>query len=221
MKSPWITRALPFGVYILFIVLHDGIASLLGDNVNLRPLIYPIQIMAVVAVLVVFWKSYDELNAEGLNLKHGLWAIAVGILVFILWIQMDWHFATMGTPEPFNPNRLPSDWIYPFFAFRLLGASIVVPIFEELFWRSFILRYLINPDFQKVEIGAFSWLSFGVSSLLFGLEHHFWLAGIMAGVFYNLLLYKTKNLYYCIVAHGLTNLILGVYVIESGEWKFW
>ncbi|MGA7827253.1 MAG: CPBP family glutamic-type intramembrane protease [Geobacteraceae bacterium] len=56
---------------------------------------------------------------------------------------------------------------------------------------------------------------------MFGLEHNLFLAGIMAGIAYNLLLYRTKSLSACILAHGLTNLALGIYVLQTGKWYFW
>ncbi|MBI3392868.1 MAG: CPBP family intramembrane metalloprotease [Nitrospirae bacterium] len=43
----------------------------------------------------------------------------------------------------------------------------------------------------------------------------------MAGVAYNLLLYRTGRLWPCILAHGVTNLLLAVHVLATGEWKWW
>lgn len=127
----------------------------------------------------------------------------------------------MGGSEAYDPTVLPPAGFWAFIAVRLFGASVVVAIFEELFWRSFILRYIINPDFTKVPIGAFTWPSFLISAALFGTEHHLWLAGIMAGLFYNLLLYRTKHLFYPVLAHGITNFCLGIYVMTTGNWQFW
>ncbi len=152
---------------------------------------------------------------------HAITALATGLLVFVLWINMDWNFATMGTPDAYDPGILPLKWFYAFILVRIFGASVIVPIFEELFWRSFILRYIINPDFTLVKIGTFSWLSFLISSVLFGLEHYYWLAGIAAGLLYNLLICRTRNIWYCIIAHGITNLALGIYVVKTGNWHFW
>ncbi len=227
-KYPWLTRALPFAVYMLFIVIHDILNSILPEHISalyLTPLTYTLKITVVGVLLIVFWKTYDELSQFRFKVEPAILTAAAGVIVFILWINMDWDFATMGLdPEEadvYNPQNLPSSLYYLFIGVRLFGAAVVVPIFEELFWRSFIIRYIINPDFRAVRIGAFSWASFLISAALFGAEHYFWLAGIMAGLFYNLLLYRTKHLWYCIIAHGLTNLILGLYVLKTGNWIFW
>ena len=92
---------------------------------------------------------------------------------------------------------------------------------EELFWRSFFIRYLIGPDFSKVPIGMATWPSFLLTTVLFGLEHNLFFAGIMAGIAYNLLLYYTRSISHCIIAHGLTNLLLGIYVLTTERWHFW
>jgi CAAX prenyl protease-like protein len=60
-----------------------------------------------------------------------------------------------------------------------------------------------------------------ICAVLFGLEHNLILAGIMAGVAYSLLLYWTKSIYQCILAHAVTNLVLGIYVLQTGYWQFW
>ncbi len=223
-KYPWLTRALPFAVYMLFIVIHDLLNYVLPEHISviyLTPLTYTLKIMVVGVLLIVFWKTYDELRQFRFKFLPFILAAAVGVIVFILWINMGWDFAIMGAPEFYNPRNLPSSFYYLFIGVRLFGAAVVVPIFEELFWRSLIIRYIIHPDFRSVRIGAFSWASFLISAALFGSAHHFWLAGIMAGLIYNLLLYRTRNLWYCIIAHGVTNLILGLYVIRTGNWIFW
>ncbi|MDM8555531.1 CAAX prenyl protease-related protein [Desulfococcaceae bacterium HSG7] len=227
-KYPWLTRALPFAVYMLFIVIHDLLKSVLPEHISalyLTPLTYTLKIIVVGVLLIVFWKTYNELRQFRLKIEHVGLTVAAGVIVFILWINMDWNFATMTMDskgaDVYNPQNLPSHFYYLFIGVRLFGAAVVVPIFEELFWRSFIIRYIINPDFRSVRIGAFSWASFLISAALFGAEHYFWLAGIMAGLIYNLLLYRTKHLWYCIIAHGITNLILGLYVIRTGNWIFW
>ena len=223
-KSPWFSRVVPFGLYMLCIALHGLIEPMVSEEVAatyLTPGLYTVKTVIVLLFLIFFWKSYDELSLKGLSLSSFFMALFVGVIVFILWINMDWPMATMGDTHSFDPNILPTEWLHPFFAIRLFGAAIVVPIFEELFWRSFILRYIVDANFTSVKLGTFTWPSFVISSILFGLEHNLWLAGIIAAIFYNLLLYRTKNLWACIIAHGITNLILGIYVIKTGSWAFW
>ncbi len=224
IQSPAFKRILPFAVYMVLIFLFDLLKPIMPEGVltdNFTAITYPIKILAVTAILIYFFRSYDELSFDNLKAAHVLGALATGVVVFVLWINMDWDFATLGSSEAYDPRILPGKTYYAFLAVRLAGAALVVPLFEEIFWRSFVLRYIINQDFTVVKIGAFTWMSFIISSLLFGSEHYLWLAGIMAGVFYNLLLYWSRSIYVCIIAHSVTNLLLGIYVIKTGNWQFW
>ncbi len=140
----------------------------------------------------------------------------------MIWILPEGLYPYFGTPETFDPfASIAVPWVYGWIAFRLVGATVVVPIMEEFFWRGFLIRWIINNDFRKVPIGAVSWPSFLLTTILFASEHNRWLVGLVAGVAYNLLLYRTKSLYACIVGHGVTNLALAIYVLATGEWSFW
>ena len=222
--KPWIPRVVPFALYMLFILLQNTFEPVLANHVEpifLTPTFYSVKILLVTIALIYFWKHYDELSFKGINAQTILLSLLVGAVVFALWINLDLEFAKQGKDEPYDPTLLPVTFYYTFITIRLIGASIVVPVFEELFWRSFILRYIINTDFASVKLATFTLPSFIISSVLFGLEHNLWLAGIVAGFFYNLLLYKTKNLFCCILSHGITNFILGLYILKTGSWSFW
>ncbi len=224
IHNPAFKRVLPFAVYMLLIIVFDLLKPLMPEGAlldNFFAITYPVKILGAAGILLYYWKSYDELRFDQLKAVHVLGALATGVMVFVLWINMDWDFATLGSSDAYDPRVLPDKAYYGFLAVRLAGTALIVPVFEEIFWRSFVVRYIINQDFTIVRIGTFTWMSFIVSSLLFGSEHYIWLAGIMAGVFYNLLLYWSRSIYACIIAHSITNLLLGIYVIKTGSWQFW
>ena len=182
---------------------------------------YPLKILLIGIILIIFWRSYNEIK-ERPRAMELLISVVAGAVVFVIWINLDFPFASVGRAEGFNPFIFGGGavaWI--FIGIRLFGASVVVPVFEELFWRSFIIRYLVDIDFEKIPLGTFTWISFIVTTIFFGLEHHLWLAGIIAGVVYALLLYRTKRLLCPIVSHAVTNLLLGIYVFLTGSWQLW
>ncbi len=217
MKS----RILPFACYMAFIAIHSIFFS--EDTSDVPLWLYPLKITLVAGLLIFYWKDYDELkNKIFNNVQEVIWAVSVGIVVYILWVRMDFPWAMQGeTGAGYNPFQVGGGLGVFYAGARLFGASIVVPVMEELFWRSFIIRYIISADFQKVPLGKFTWVSFLFTVALFGVEHHFWLAGMMAGAAYNLLLYKTRRLWPCIVSHAVTNLVLGLHVFATGEWFWW
>ncbi|MCE5313302.1 MAG: CAAX prenyl protease-related protein [Nitrospiraceae bacterium] len=223
-----LARILPFIIYMSFVgveeLLHlmteNGLLSVTSDQMLY---LYPVKISLVILSLVWFRKSYTELNVTDLkNSSASLLSIITGLVVFVLWINMDWGFATFGDPKGYDPMEI-TDSSSRFFMIstRLIGAALVVPIMEEIFWRSFAVRYIINPEFQKVAVGAFTPAAFIISVVLFGLEHNYFLAGMMAGAAYNLILYRSKSIAQCVLSHAVTNLALGIYVLCSSNWKFW
>src|SRR6202030_3615984 len=102
---------------------------------------------------------------------------------------------------------------------RFLRLVLVVPLLEEIFWRGFLLRYLINEKFTGVRMGAFSWLSFAVVTLGFGFTHSQadWLAALVTGALYNFVAYRTKSLASCVAAHAITNLLLGIWIVGTRQ----
>ncbi|WP_054031601.1 CAAX prenyl protease-related protein [Desulfatitalea tepidiphila] len=216
IEKPWIPYAMPF---ILFL--------LLTAPAKYFPIYTPyFYITKTILVAYLLWHWRHAFSADiSLRIKPAeyLLSIAAGLVVLVLWITPEDILPKIGTPSGFNPYAFqwPAAATVGLIAVRLAGASIVVPIMEELFWRSFIMRYAINPDFRKVPLGTFSLFSFAAVVILFGLEHYRVIQGIIAGIIYTLLVIRQKSLRGCILAHGVTNLGLGIYVLSTEEWLFW
>ena len=212
-------RILPFATYMAFI----GISAGLPSDSSLELWLYPIQIIAVLGLLIFFWSSYHELQRPVMtDTKEAAMAVAVGLVVYVLWVRMDWPWAMQGEATAYNPFEAGATIGVFLAGIRVFGASVVVPLMEELFWRSYLIRWIANPDaFEKIPLGTFTLGSFAATVILFGLEHNLWLAGIMAGAIYNGLLYKTRRLWPCVIAHATTNLTLGLHVLMTQEWQWW
>lgn len=214
------SRILPFTCYMGFIAANYFFEN---DAGGVPLWMYPVKITFVTALLIYYWSEYTELKEKVfLNRQEVVLTVGVGVLVYLAWVRIDFSWARQGeVGEGYNPFKVSNELGFLYAGLRLTGAALIVPVMEELFWRSFILRYTISPDFLSVKLGKFTLMSCLVTVVLFGIEHNLWLAGMMAGLAYNLLLYKTKRLWPCIVAHGVTNLILGGHVLISGEWYWW
>ena len=140
----------------------------------------------------------------------------------MLWILPEGLYPLLGETTIFDPYlHLSPTQAIVWIGFRLAGAVLVVPIAEEFFWCGFLIPWLVRSDFQTVAPGTFTWISFLITSSLFAAEHAEWLVGLMAGIAYNLLWYRTRSLKACILAHGVTNLGLGVWVLATAQWSFW
>ncbi len=184
---------------------------------------YGIRVIAAAGALWYFRKSYRDLD-----FSFGPVALGLGAAVCAMWIGLD-RFASIApaaAPAAFAQASLSarSAWI----TVRLIGAVITVPIAEELAFRGFLLRRLVDADFESVFVRnrsfprSFPWMPFVVSSLAFGILHgDRWLAGAIAGMVYAFAMFRRGRLGDAVAAHAFTNLLLAAWVLVTGNWQFW
>jgi len=218
--SPIFVRTLPFGLYIALLVL-EGLLPDWVPGFDVRWL-YPVKAGLVALALALLWRHYTELRTWGLPLRHLLLSVAVGVVVLILWVNLDAGWMLLGEPGAgYNPTDEAGriDWMLV--AFRIAGAALVVPIMEELFWRSFVQRWVQQSDFLNLHPARMGLKALLIASALFAVEHLQWLAGLIAGLAYGWLYIRTRSLWAPIVAHAVTNGALGAYVVDTGQWSFW
>jgi CAAX prenyl protease-like protein len=214
-KHPAVAYVVPFAAFLCMLAIREYI-----------PYEYPVRVIAVSAILILFSRKVISLR-----LTHPVSSVLLGILLFAVWIGPDilwpayrqhwlFHNFIMGAAQSSHPENLRADWIFLFF--RISGTALLVPIIEELFWRAWLMRYLINTDFQKVRLGAYTALSFWITAVLFASEHgSYWELGLLAGIAFNLWMIRTRSLGDCILAHAVTNACLAAYVISAGQWQYW
>lgn len=175
-------------------------------------------------------------------------AVAVGVGIFLLWVGLDnfyphqsevFHnylnplFQKTGLGflcsenKPvvlWNPNEQfghGSALAWLFIAVRILGSTFVVPPIEEIFYRSFLYRYIARHEFLAVPLSRFFLRSFLATAFIFGFSHNEWLAGILCGMAYQWLVLRKNRLGDAMTAHAITNFLLGVWVVTRGAWQFW
>jgi CAAX prenyl protease-like protein len=187
---------------------------------------WPLQVLIVTALCVICWPG-DIAKLP----RHWFSSILVGLAVFCLWIGPDillpgyrhgilFNNALVGVPHSsLPPAAQRSAWVL---AWRAIRALLPVAIAEELFWRAWLMRWLIHHDFLSVRLGSYAPLAFFGTALLFGLEHGpYWDVGLITGVIYNLWMIQTKSVADCILMHGVTNGALSWYVLATGNWQYW
>ena len=200
--------------------------------VALRWLPFPPAWLALARILLVastlLWLSRRAIPRR-FSLPIG--SVALGIGVLAIWIAPDilwhgyrdawiFHNRITGIARSTLPADLKSN---PYFiGLRILESAILVPIVEELFWRGWLMRWIIRPDFESVPIGRYTALSFWAVALLFASEHGpYWDVGLIAGVAYNWWCVRTRNLADCMLAHAVTNGLLAAYVLLFDQWQYW
>ncbi len=169
MKSKsWLPYVVPMGIYMAFLLVQT--------NANLLWM-YPAKTLAGVGVadLCLPQRIYTELRAG-----FSLLAVMVGLVAIGIWIGIDPFYPKLSSAAAFDPTTIPAlAQRNIFIAFRIVGAVVVVPVMEEIFWRAFLIRWFVSEDFKSVPVGTFTWLSFAATVGMFGLEHNQWLAGLI------------------------------------------
>ena len=179
---------------------------------------YPLRVLAAAGALYYFRGSYAEIR------RIPSWqAVAVGAGTFAVWMALEplHHLDGANTTLASGLARLPSAGAMTWLAFRVVGSVLTVPIAEELAFRGYLIRRLVAADFTTVCHGQFTWLSFLISSTLFGALHGRWLAGTLAGMAYALALYRRGEIVDAIVAHATTNALIAGFVLATANWSLW
>ena len=204
--------------------------------------LYPAQTILCGALLIKFWAVY-RLQAP----KMTGFTVITAILMLIFWISPQLVFGpglaaaqARGLFLWISPQKV--SWLswrlegfdptvfkatpalyFTIVAVRFIRLAVIVPFVEEIFWRGFLLRYLVNEDFESVPPGTFTWLSFCLVTAAFCMEHQYadYPGALVAGLLFNFIYYRTRSLSSCILAHAVANFLLGIYIMRTGQWGFW
>lgn len=218
INKPIFVRVIPFIFYIIVMILSSFLAEM---KIDVR-WIYAIRVGGTALILYFLRSQYIELVPQiKMSLSHLILAMLTGVMVFILWVNLDQQWMTLGKAVGYDPRTSTGSLNYPMIAIRLAGATLVVPLMEELFWRSFLMRWIDGVKFMTISPSNISIRAIFLSSLLFAGEHTLWFAGLIAGLAYAWLYHKTQNLWTSIIAHAVTNGLLGTWVVYTSRWNYW
>lgn len=184
-----------------------------------------------VSVLVIALALFSGPIIRTFRIQHAIGSVLLGLAVCAMWVAPDllipgWrsHWIFQNTITGTITNSITaSDLADPLVVtLRIVRAALLVPILEELFWRGWLPRWIVNPDWQKVELGRYTTLAFVVTALLFAAEHGpYWEVGLLCGLIYNWWFWKTKSLGDIVLVHAVTNAALSAFVFATGKYEYW
>lgn len=238
-------HVLPFAVFMGFLLVLQLFAAQFGwDHPSAawwrrwpEQWIYPLQTLVCLVLLVRYWRCYE--------LRWSRWVlvgVACGALGIGIWLlpaaAYDWlglagethgWLAWLGVAERrdgFDPGVFGAGagfWLA--LALRFVRAVVVVALLEEIFWRGFLMRYLVRPegDYWKVPFGQPAWRSYLLVTLGFVLAHplDFALVAWVYGSIAYALAVVSRSLLACVVMHATANLLMGVYIMQTGKFGLW
>jgi exosortase E/protease (VPEID-CTERM system) len=204
--------AAPYLVPLLSLIATGLVTGMFADRVDL---LYGLRVVVAAAALYAYRRHYVGLRADFSPLS-----VVAGVVVAVAWVGLAAKHADAGAArEAFRAAPLGSfaSWAL----FRTIGSALIVPACEELAFRGYLLRRLVDRDFSSVSTKAWTPLALVGSSLAFGLVHDRWIAASVAGVVYAAVTLRSGNLGSAIVAHAVTNGIIASWVLLSGDLSLW
>jgi len=187
--------------------------------------LYPVRFLIVTSLIGALSWPYLSFRPSAPSAS-----MAIGVAVFVIWVAPDvlfgyrhhWLFENSITGSAASSLAPHLKANLGFVLLRSVSSAIMIPILEELFWRGWMMRWLIDSDFLTVPLGKYVPSAFWIVALLFASEHGpYWEVGLAAGIVYNWWIVRTRNLADCILAHAVTNAVLSAYVVVTGQWQYW
>jgi CAAX prenyl protease-like protein len=220
----WWPYVIPYFGFLLVVELSAYFPAVLAfPALFLKP--------AVPAALLLFFFSrgaYPELRAGDFRPPRILADIGIGIASACLWVAPYLIFPSLQPDgdSAFDPQMAGAELAGLVLALRFAGFALVTPVFEELFIRSFVMRYAQalrdQSDFRAVPIGSRSTPGFLATAIVFTITHlpwEYWVA-VPWIVLTNLYFYWRRNLWALIVVHGTANATILLFVMSAGS-GFW
>jgi len=239
-RHRWLPYILPLAVYMLAGSLEPTPATPGGAGVGLAisyahyPWVYSAKLLLTAAAIVFCWPELGKIR-----FRMSYWSVVVGAVGVFVWVGLCkleiernvlapffesirfGGFIPSGERSAFNPfEQLAGQAAaWAFLAVRFLGLVVIVPIVEEVFYRGFLMRFITQANWWELPMGRASVTAIIMATVFPALAHPGEL--LAAAVWFSMItgMYlATKNFWDCVVAHAVTNLLLGLYVVYSGDW---
>jgi exosortase E/protease (VPEID-CTERM system) len=178
--------------------------------------LYGVRIVAAVAVL---WMMRARLLP--LLVRPSWDGVAIGTLVFAVWYALTDHHTAAGDELRSSVMSFGQPLAALWITTRVLGSVLVVPLIEELAFRGYLLRRMVDVEFDRVPFRTLTWPAIIVSSLAFGVLHGDLIAATLAGFAYALAQWRHGKLIDAMVAHAVTNALVALDVLLLGSWAQW
>ncbi len=236
-RHPWLPFVLPLAVYMLAGSLEPtprepgGAAIGLNIPYSSYPWMYAAKLVLTLVAVVAVLPGYAEFT-----FRVSWLALVVGAVGAVVWVglcklQLEERLLVplglgnilgLGERSAFNPfeeyaGRPAAVWSY--LAVRMLGLAALVPVIEEFFLRGFVMRYVMARNWWRVPFGEVDATAVVVGTVVPMLMHPGEL--FAAAVWFSMvtwLMVRTRSIWDCVVAHAVTNFLMGVYVVFSGDW---
>ena len=239
IHKPTVAFLLPLLVFLVIVQWYPSFSDTQqtkSDIVMPDTRLYLAMLVAQIVIATTLLIYFRKIYIRHFPLKVSPLSVVVGVVGIVVWVAlchlefekqaMSW--IGLGSTAPARPSfnpfvHLPTvGWQIAFLVPRFIVLAIVVPIIEELFLRGWLVRFVHDPDWELVSLKGLSWAAI-LAPTVYGVATHPGeaLAAIAWFSLVTWLMVRTGNVWDCVVAHAVTNLLLGIYVIAFAQWQLW
>ena len=248
-RNAWVGHVAPIALWIGFILLLQVLEPFNGCPLWLYPWSYALKSVCCAALFLYLkpWRFYPAYQRKHF---FPAFLVGGGVAFVWILPETPWIGQQAPSFQAFYhqwlimmPGSFPDYWDTAFFPalppghralayapefagwwltiMKVVGSALVIAVIEEFFFRGFFYRWLRQVSFLKISLHRFDAQAFWTVVLVFGLEHDRWFVGMLAGIAYGALAVRTGDIWSASIAHVVTNLLLGIYVIASQQYGFW
>ena len=243
-----LTRAhvVPFVAFMVFMILLQVVGGFIEWKHPDAPwwrqdpaqFIYPLQTLVTLGLLVRYWRDFTF----DWSVKWGSVGVIFGAVGIGFWLLPTVLYDAWGMTgkaeglwkvlgfaqrkEGFDPGLFQQPVAYwASLGMRFFRAVVIVALVEEIFWRGFLMRFVCDweGDYWKQPFGRPQWISYGLVTGLFMAAHapvDYAGAIIYGSLTYGLCVWS-KSLGSCVIMHGTANLLMGIYIMQTGNYGLW
>lgn len=195
-------------------VIYSTMTLIGGIFTNNIDYFYPIKLTLTGGAVLYYWKIYNFALPDKI-----IEALAVGVLVALLWILMIPADEQVNMSVSTALYTMPVWMLIGWSTLRLTGFWVLAPILEELVFRGYLISRLSGQVISTTHKPTFSLFALIVSAVLFGLLHNAWLAGTVAGLLFAYVRFRSESITSCILAHSTANILVTTWAVYSGNWS--
>lgn len=236
----------PFAIFIAFLLLLQFGGVLIEWKHPAAPwwrqdpaqFIYPLQTLVTGFFLIRYWHYYTF----SWSWKWGIIGAMMGVIGIGFWLlptTLYDHWGLTGKTEGllkwlgvaerkegFDPGIFTNPIAYTFsLVMRFMRAVIIVALVEEIFWRGFLMRFVMDweGNYWKQPFGRVHWKSYLITTGLFMLAHApvDYAGAFIYGTLTYILCVWSKSLGACVIMHAVANFLMGAYAMAYGKYGLW
>lgn len=211
---------------------HELLTFDLMQSPIMRKARYKIKLLRYIATslyILLFHRFIPELHepysVNSITLECFIVGALSGLITVYLNENQDEAMRTLWRPgHDFESGLVGDTWDM----LRLVGSSLAVPVEEELFYHSWMFRYIVMvrkgeyESFVDVPFWEWNWVAWVVSNGVKGIYNgKEWQSYFISGLLFQWMIGRRGLFLDGLITHSVSNLTVGCWVLATNQRQYW